>query len=215
MAPAVFGQFGQTGRLPHRPLNGSGSDLHRLAALHGLRLFMAQDDRVASQVARQNRRGSAALQRLGHFLDLEFEGLQHRIAIGQLGMLDLSLGVEQRERRDLQFAAGQNRQIEVQRRSFKVQLKAVREGAALLVQDAAGRRDHKRRIGKPELARALLNHFAPHPTLTGDGRRHAEQEANEMRIVNMQIDERPADGARVVEILDPERIGDHPFEVTP
>src|SRR5690349_17609172 len=90
---------------------------------------------------------------------------------------------------------------------------AVREGATLLVDDAASGGDDERRIGELKLADAVFNHVAAHATLAGDRCRHAEQQADEVRVVNVEIDERAADFFRIPKVLEPERVGDDALEM--
>src|SRR5436190_17366766 len=92
--------------------------------------------------------------------------------------------------------------------------KAVREGTALLVDDTARRADGEGPIGKLKLRVAVFDHFPPHSPLAGDSRRHAEQEADEVGVVNVQVDKRPADLPRIVEVLEPKRIGNDALEMT-
>ena len=113
----------------------------------------------------------------------------------------------------MQLAAGENGEVEVERGFFEVDFEAVGEGAALLVDDAAGGGDDERRIGELELADAVFDDVATHSALAGDGRGHAEEQADEMRVVNVQIDERSADFFRIPKVFEPQRIGNHAFEV--
>ena len=43
--------------------------------------------------------------------------------------------------------------------------------------------------------------------------RHSEHQPDEMGVVNMQIEHRPADFCRIVEVGQPGGIGNHPFEM--
>ena len=176
---------------------------------------MAQHNRIACQVASKNRRWLAAGQCAGDFFDLRIESQEHRVALRQFRLLDLSLAVEQRQRRDLQFAAGQHGQVEVQRRPLEVHFEAVRERPPLLVDDAAGRRNDERLVGELKLAHAVFDRLAAHTPLARHRRGHSEKQADEMSIVDSQIDERAADLRRVVKVLDPERIGNDSLEMAP
>ena len=154
---------------------------------------MTEHDRVAGERAGENRRRLIAGCGFDDFRDFGVEGGEHRIAGGHFWLLGFAFAVEHGERRDLERAAGEDGEIEIERGFFEVNFEAVSEGAALLIDDAAGGGDDERGIGELELADAVFDDVAAHPSLARDGRRHAEEQPDEVGVVNVQIDERPAD----------------------
>src|SRR5206468_4282799 len=54
---------------------------------------------------------------------------------------------------------------------------------------------------------------ASHSAPAGNSRWHSEKQPNEVRVMYVQIDERPANLFGVVKIFEPERIGDDPLEM--
>src|SRR4029450_12109128 len=84
--------------------------------------------------------------------------------------------------------------------------------SALMIDDAAGGRDDERAIGELELADAILDDVAPHAALARYGGWHAEEKTNEVGVVHVQIDKRSADLFGIIEVFEPERIGNHALE---
>jgi len=92
-------------------------------------------------------------------------------------------------RGDVRFAA-EHGEIEQQRGTLEVDFEPVREGAALLGNDTGGSRRPfanclRTRIG----VFGKFDDFAAHAATAEHLGRHAEQQADEMSVVNVQIDE--------------------------
>src|SRR5262245_2584423 len=100
-------------------------------------------------------------------------------------------------------------------------LEAVGEGTALLVDHAAGGGDDERGIGELKLANAVFDHLAAlcswrraaQSTLARDSRRHTEEQPDEVGIVDVEIDERAADFFWIPKVLEPERVRDDALEM--
>ncbi len=75
--------------------------------------------------------------------------------------------------------------------------------SALLVDHARGGRNAKLGVGKVKNSLAIRNHLAACPADRVNSSWHAKEQANQVRIMDVQVQHRSADLCRVVEVGQP------------
>src|SRR5947207_1629270 len=89
----------------------------------------------------------------------------------------------------------------------------MRERAALLIDDAAGGRQGQILVAEQELRREEFDGFTSQASAAKYRLGHAAQQADEVCVVDVQVDDRTADRAGIEKVFDPTRIGDDALEM--
>lgn len=105
---------------------------------------------ILSEDGTERFRGATLAYAVRDFAEFINEGVG-RVATGNFGELGVAVGIEERWLAEVPPFPADNGELEHQRRLFQVDLKGVIEGAALLIDRAAGGGDRQIAIGKAEL----------------------------------------------------------------
>src|SRR5436305_1822615 len=84
---------------------------------------------------------------------------------------------------------------------------------SLLIDNTATGTHNPFRIGKLKKRVAVLHGVAAHAALAQHRRRHPKQQANEMCVMHVQINQRATDSSWIVEVLKPQWVGDYPAKL--
>ena len=123
------------------------------------------------------------------------------------GLLHFAAGVEQRWFAQIPPFSADHGEVEHERRLLQMDFETVRERPALLVDRTARGRDGELPIGEPKLRVPELGQIAAHTATRNHFLRHAEYEADEVSIVDVQVEHRAADKIGRPKIPHPSRIG--------